>query len=296
MESAPLLPSHNTPAKATFWQFLQAFWPICFIAFGGPQAHVALLHQKFVDVPAGYTGPQMKESTFLELYAVAQSLPGPGSTQLVVSMGASFGGLFGSLVTFILWQVPGFVVMTIAGLWFHRHLNDPDSVTLIQSITDYAVGLIAAAFAFVLLAAFKIVSKSCAGNSVKVAIMLTSLFVSVTIPAKQASWVYIALLVAGGAVYYVYDALFVADNEEDSDIDPDWEANISPLAGALLIAVVAAVTVIVILIPADSPGNTVLKIFWRVGLLVFGGGIVVIPYLITYVGHIYIHEFSFSYR
>lgn len=278
MEREPLL---SRPKKATFKEFLKAFWPICLISFGGPQAHVALLHQKFVDVPVDYTGPQMKEATFLELYALASSLPGPGSTQLVCSMGASFGGLIGSFITFFIWQVPGFIVMTAAGLWFHKHVNDPNSVTLINAIADYAVGLISAAFAFVLLAAFKIVSKTCSNDIMKMIILLTSMFVGVTIPFEAASWVYISLLVGGGAAFYIYDKFFPNEEEETVDqFDPDWEANISPFAGGILIAIVAFITFIVIIIPSDSLGNIVLKIFWRIGLLVFGGGVVVIPMLI----------------
>lgn len=287
MENLPLLSSNGEERqghrKVSFLSFLKAFWPMSLVAFGGPQAHVALMHNRFVDVPDDYQGPKVKESTFLELFALSQSLPGPGSTQLIAALGATFGGLTGAVITFVVWQLPGFIVMTIAGFWFHFHLRDPRSLTLINALTDYAVGLISAAFAFVLIAAFKIVSKTCAPDRMKMTITLFSLFVAATIPSSAVSWVCIVLLVTGGICFCLYDLLRNSSQNHDDEerVDDDWKAGISSTTGAILITIVILVTVIVILLPDESIGNRILKIFWRIGLLVFGGGIVVIPLLIT---------------
>ncbi|CAM9876310.1 unnamed protein product, partial [Hapterophycus canaliculatus] len=56
-----------------FWQFL----PLGVIAYGGPNAHVALLHERFVEKSKWLT-----EEQFVELMAVGQGLPGPTSTQV----------------------------------------------------------------------------------------------------------------------------------------------------------------------------------------------------------------------
>lgn len=56
-----------------FWQFL----PLGVIAYGGPNAHIALLHERFVDKSKWLT-----EEQFVELMAVGQGLPGPTSTQV----------------------------------------------------------------------------------------------------------------------------------------------------------------------------------------------------------------------
>lgn len=55
------------------WQFL----PLGVIAYGGPNAHIALLHERFVDRSKWLT-----EEQFVELMAVGQGLPGPTSTQV----------------------------------------------------------------------------------------------------------------------------------------------------------------------------------------------------------------------
>ena len=56
-----------------FWQFL----PLGVVAYGGPTAHIALLHERFVDKSKWLT-----EEQFVELMAVGQGLPGPTSTQV----------------------------------------------------------------------------------------------------------------------------------------------------------------------------------------------------------------------
>lgn len=281
METTALLSGSGARTKHTFGQFLEAFWPLCFISFGGPQVHVALMQDKFVDVDDGYTGPTMKRSTFLQLFALAQALPGPGSTQLVCSLGATYGGLIGAAITFFIWHITGFIIMTGAGLWFHNNLSNPESLVFLDKLTDYCVGLIAAAFSFVLVAAFRFV-KNTSTDPVKVTILLFSMFIAIVIPSQASSWVYIVLLVAGGFVHYIHERFYLSgETQPDADdTDDDWEANVSPVAGALIIASVFVITFIIAIIPNDSIGTRVLKIFWRIGLIVFGGGIVVIPMLL----------------
>lgn len=298
MEDAPLLPSNDSNdrhRKSSFSQFLRAFFPLCFISFGGPQAHVALFHKKFVDVPSDYTGPQVKESTFLELFSVAQALPGPGSTQLATSLGATFGGLIGAFGTFFVWHLPGFIIMTAAGAWFHRHLNDSDSLVLINNLLDFAVGLVAAAFSFVIVAAYKIVSKTCVPCTMKMAIATVSMFIAVVVPPSTSSWVFVLLLIGGGAVYVAYDFLSLPEEQPITEVDEEWEAHVSPVAGSILIAFVFLTTIVIAFLPDSDIGTRILKIFWRIGLLVFGGGIVVVPMLIKCVFFILLNQLHFPF-
>lgn len=280
MERLPLIARRLPYEKSSFSDFFQAFWPICLISFGGPQAHVALLYDKFVAVAPGYLGPKLDESTFLEFFALAQSLPGPGSTQLVTTIGATFGGLPGALITFLIWHLPGFLIMTAAGVWFHYHLNDPAAAAMINSLINHVTGLIAAAFAFVLIAAFKIAAKTCGSSQVKATIALVSLLVAVCIPPELSSWVFITLLISGGVLYYAYERLLGIEDESEEDGVNEWVCDLTPTTGAVLIAIVIVVTVFIAFLPDNDVTYRVLKIFWRIGLIGFGGGIVVVPMLI----------------
>ena len=54
----------------------KAFLPMGFIAFGGPQAHIALFLKTFVEGKAKW----LDEQRFMELMSLGQALPGPTST------------------------------------------------------------------------------------------------------------------------------------------------------------------------------------------------------------------------
>ena len=60
------------------WGFLPLGW----VAFGGPQAHIALLQDRFV-----FRRQWLDEQRFAELLGMGQGLPGPTSTQMVVAVG-----------------------------------------------------------------------------------------------------------------------------------------------------------------------------------------------------------------
>lgn len=281
-ENTPLLGKRTQ--HPSFASFFAAFWPLGLIAFGGPQAHVALLHDKFVsnDDPSV---PSLPESTFLELYAVTMALPGPGSTQLATVLGAMFGGLGGACATFIAFQLPGFLVMTAAGMWFHGHLSGTASDSVEPILEQYTVGLVSAAFAMVVIAAMKILTKTCGTDRVKIGICVSSAAVAVLIPPSASSWVFVLLLVAGGVVTTIYDAIASRgesgpDGVGDSMVH-DWDCGITPRIGAALLAVYCALTVLITLSSPTSLGGRLVKMFWRIGWTVFGGGVVVIPMLLN---------------
>ena len=78
---------------------IRTYFPLAFITFGGPQAHIALFHDLFVD-KLSWVSPE----TFVELFAIAQSLPGPASTQLAYSIAFVKCGLVPAIVSFLVWR------------------------------------------------------------------------------------------------------------------------------------------------------------------------------------------------
>ena len=82
-----------------------------FTAFGGAQAHIALLLRYFVKKNQFIT-----EEDLLELNALAQILPGPASTQTIVGIGYKVGGLKLAILTFLIWILPSAAIMTLAAI------------------------------------------------------------------------------------------------------------------------------------------------------------------------------------
>ncbi len=87
----------DTPWKTRMWEVFITFWPLGFVAFGGPQAHVAILRDHLV-----VQRDWMDEDAFTELFAIGQGLPGPTSTQLVISTALARAGPLGGLMAFFL--------------------------------------------------------------------------------------------------------------------------------------------------------------------------------------------------
>src|SRR5476649_1946572 len=82
-----------------------------FTAFGGPQAHLAILLREFVEKRRYIT-----EEELMELNALSQLLPGPSSTQTLVGIAWKVGGLRLALITFLIWIIPSAAIMCVAAI------------------------------------------------------------------------------------------------------------------------------------------------------------------------------------
>src|ERR1700712_3052393 len=91
--------------------FLRDVTLYTFTAFGGPQAHIAVLLREFVE-KRGY----ITEEELMELNALAQLLPGPSSTQTLVGIAWKVGGLRLAIVTFLIWVLPSATIMCLAAI------------------------------------------------------------------------------------------------------------------------------------------------------------------------------------
>lgn len=118
---------HRSPSLSSKLKVFTTFWPLGLIAFGGPQAHVAILRDHLV-----VKRQWLDEDSFMELFAIGQGLPGPTSTQLVTSVALARAGPLGGLLAFALWQVPGLVVLTICGTLIASFL-DPNNPPYVVS-------------------------------------------------------------------------------------------------------------------------------------------------------------------
>ena len=101
----------DKPWIVRYIEVIKAYWMLGLIAFGGPQAHVAILRDHLV-----VQRDWMDEDAFMELFAIGQGLPGPTSTQLVVSTALAHAGPLAGITAFLFWNLPGFIVLTVCGV------------------------------------------------------------------------------------------------------------------------------------------------------------------------------------
>jgi chromate transporter len=77
-------------------------------AYGGPEAHMSVFLNRMVGKRKYLT-----ESDLIELMALCSILPGPTSTQTMVSIGYRMGGPKLALFTMLVWALPVLIAMTV---------------------------------------------------------------------------------------------------------------------------------------------------------------------------------------
>lgn len=82
-------------------------------AFGGPAAHVAMLHDEIVT-----RRKWMSDAYFLDLWAATNLIPGPNSTEMVIHAGYHRAGWRGLLTAGALFILPA-ALMTVAFAWIY---------------------------------------------------------------------------------------------------------------------------------------------------------------------------------
>ncbi len=83
------------------------------VAFGGPPAHIAMMHDEIVT-----RRKWLDEQEFLDLMGATNLIPGPNSTQMAIHMGYSRAGIWGMLVSGASFIVPS-TIMVIILTWLY---------------------------------------------------------------------------------------------------------------------------------------------------------------------------------
>ena len=286
----------DRPLSTRLWEVFTTFWPLGFVAFGGPVATVALLRDHLV-----VQRDWMDEDQFLELFAIGQGLPGPTSTQLLISAAMSRAGPLGGLLAFFLFTLPGLVALTMAGVLIASFLdpNDPPF---------YLIGIAPAAISLVFKAIYAFTKKL---DNLGIVLALVSACVAilingdVNIQPTSSQYVFPSVLVAGSLVSLI-------DSRRSYPfgvyVNPStgWEAKDDLLmkrigiplwVGGLILVTWAGILVLAIFLK-DVVGiqNKYLDIFetmYRIGCLIFGGGHVVLPMLQSEVSPSWMSEDTF---
>jgi chromate transporter len=220
-------------------------------AYGGPEAHIGVFMDQMVTKKH-----YLEEEELIELVALCSILPGPTSTQALVSLGYKVGGSLLAFLTMLVWSLPVLVFMTV--LSFVYQIFDAFNISSngLRFIGPMAVG-------FIILAAFKITKKVV--KDYMTGILMISAAV-ITYFIRQ-PWIFPLLLVLGGLISIM--------SSKEKDI---WnKVKVNPPWRYLFVFVFFAVGGIVLSILFENRLIILFESFYRYGYLVFGGGQVVVP-------------------
>jgi chromate transporter len=220
-------------------------------AYGGPEAHMGVFIDQLV-IKKKY----LVEEDLIELMALCSILPGPTSTQTIVSIGYKIGGPLLAFFTMLVWALPVIIVMTILSFLYRFLALNNISHEVLRFIGPMAVG-------FIIVAAYRIGKKVITD---KLTILLF-LMGAITTYLVRSPWVFPVVLITGGMT----SVIFSKDNNlwNRVKLNPPWIY--------LVVFFGIAFGSIVLNLIWDNRIFQLFESFYRYGYLVFGGGQVVVP-------------------
>ncbi|MEM6298332.1 MAG: chromate efflux transporter [Bacteroidota bacterium] len=235
--------------------FLRDVLTLTLTAFGGPQAHMALYLRILVEKRAYLT-----EAELIELHALCQILPGPTSTQTITALGFKRGGASLAFLTLLVWTLPAVTLMTAFGItagYFQKYGLDFSFTRFIQPM---AIG-------FVSYAAYKIARKVVTTKTA-FSLMIVAAIVSYF---YRAPWGFPIILLVSGLVSGL--KFRQQEKEQKERFQIEWSNFFLWVGVAVGAAVLGGLT--------QSLPIRLFENFYRNGSLIFGGGQVLIPVLLT---------------
>lgn len=249
--------------------------PLSLFAFGGPPAHLALAHDRFV-----YKKKWLTDERFLEVLSISSAIPGPSSTQTIAAMGLFRAGPLGGLLALLFWILPGFIVLTVAGIGAKSYLQD--------GLPEWLAGLAPAAVSLVVIAAVRLWQKACGDDMAKSFVASVSACV-ILATQGMSSLVFPAVMAAGGLTILFstlcgYSQLPVTSEDRAAPSHLTKQIGFHPCAGALIVLSWLVVLILLgIYHPQSGEGHTLLSLFYTfywIGSIIFGGGQVMLPMLL----------------
>jgi len=243
--------------------FLRDVFMISITAFGGPEMHLALFNKRMVEMRK-----YLNHEDLLELYSLAQMLPGPSSTQTITSMGYKFGGATLAFLTLMIWVLPAFILMTLCSFIFSSSYFDSEmTLKVFRFIQPLAV-------AFIITAGWRMAKKVI--KTKLSAILMFFAFVMAALmrhPLEQyfkTPWIFPIVLILGGIISYLVNRKEVVEADKNH---PKLIIKWRYLVVFLTIFIGSAIAL-------NITQNRPLSIFqntYQFGTIVFGGGNVLVP-------------------
>jgi chromate transporter len=240
-------------------EIFAAFLKLGLTSFGGPIAHLGYFRTEFVE-----RRKWLSESSYADIVALCQFLPGPASSQVGFTLGILRGnGLFGGLAAWFAFTMPSALIM-FAFAVSATALSGPFAEGLLHGLKLVAVAVVAQAIWGM--------ANSLTPDRARAAIALAAVAIVVFIGGSFGQIGAIALGATAGLWLCRGDGPTPAGHLGFS---------VSHRAGVAALVLFAALFLLTPLVAArtGSQGLALFDAFYRSGSLVFGGGHVVLPLL-----------------
>jgi chromate transporter len=247
-----------TQRKGSAAEVFLVFLRLGCTSFGGPVAHLSYFQKELVE-----RREWCSEATLGEIIGIAQSLPGPASSQTGFALGILRAGWKGGWAAFVAFTLPSALIM-LGFAYGHSLFSEGAGSMVLHGLEIVAVAVVAQAVLAM--------RRSLAPDRMRITMAIAAAAVSLLADARFSTLVVMAAGAAAGLCLFRHE-----ETPTIASIAPP----ISKTSGAIA---AAAFAVLLLLLPVlcrafTIPGLDVFSAFYRSGALVFGGGHVVLPLL-----------------
>jgi len=244
----------GTSVLSIFWIFLK----LGCTSFGGPIAHIGYFRHEFVE-----KRKWLDDSSYADLIALCNFLPGPASSQVGIALGISRGGLRGGLAAWLGFTMPSALALIAFAYAFTEFGFNADAGWL-HGLKIVAVAVIAQAI-------WGMGKTLCPDRFRATLAIIAALIVFLW----STAWGQVLSILMGGLAGWRYLEGIPLNHSENSKFRVTKRAALTSwvLFWGLLIALPALSYVI------KDHALALFDSFYRTGSLVFGGGHVVLPLL-----------------
>ena len=256
--------ARDTDALRRAGEVFAAFTRLGLTSFGGPVAHVGYFRAEFV----GRRG-WLDDERFSGFVALANTLPGPSSSQVAMLIGSSRAGVLGAAAAWLAFTLPSAAIMTAFALGL--------ATTAILK-TSFVHGLLLAACAVVAAAILEMV-RTLAPDPRRLTFAAACGAVLMLTPASSIAQLIVIVLGAVAGPWLAPDAGAKVSSGEE--ITTPAQTAAAPKAGraALVFGLLfVALLGLSFAVPAATAIGEAAR-FYQAGSLVVGGGHVVLPLL-----------------
>ncbi|HEV2895003.1 MAG TPA: chromate efflux transporter [Actinomycetota bacterium] len=125
------------PERGSLGEVAGLFLKLGTIAFGGPAAHIALMHTEVVG-----RRRWVSEQEFLDLVGATNLLPGPSSTELAIYLGLRRAGWRGLVAAGACFIAPAFAIVLGLAVLYDRYGTTPVATDLLYGVTPVVIAIV----------------------------------------------------------------------------------------------------------------------------------------------------------
>lgn len=126
-----------TDKEAVVFHLAKLFIRLGFTAFGGPAAHIAMMHDEVV-----VRRKWLSDQHFLDMVGAVNLIPGPNSTEMAIHVGQERAGWRGMLVAGLCFILPAALIV-LALAWAYVEYGDtPQATALLYGVTPVIIAIV----------------------------------------------------------------------------------------------------------------------------------------------------------